>query len=228
MKSTAWLRGNPVRGLLFTILTALAITTIGLIGCTKDAQSKEVGTSASATPASEAAPTELPATAVAIEGETLPALPGDDKAAGDTAGAGKVAVQPTEPAGTTDPAPAEPAQKTLGDSSYTLTVDAPASMARGNSGTVRVKVLPKKGWKMNKEFPTKLKVEAPEGVTVTKPKQTVKDAERFEDAGATFAVEFKVDSSGKKSFTADFKFAVCTESTCDPKRQKLAWVVDAN
>lgn len=215
MKSTAWLRGTR------SVLVSLVALAVMAVGCTKDAQSQEVATStASSAPSAKAAPAtpdELPATAVAIEKDKLPALPG----------AGKAAVEPAKPAGASDPTP-EPAEKTLGDSSYTLTVDAPAALAKGGSGTVRVKVLPKKGWKMNKEFPTKLKVAAPEGVTVSKAKQTVKDAERFEDKGATFAVQFTADSAGKKSFTADFKFAVCTDATCDPKRQKLAWVVDVN
>lgn len=112
------------------------------------------------------------------------------------------------------------------DTSYSVNVDAPTSLAQGSEGVVRVNVTPGTGWKMNKEFPTKLQVTAPAGVTVVKDQQSVDDAEKFGDKGATFAVTFKADSPGQKAFEADFKFAVCTDATCDPKRQKLAWVVD--
>lgn len=112
------------------------------------------------------------------------------------------------------------------DKSYTITLDTPQSVAQGSEGVVKVNVVPNTGWKMNKDFPTRLQVVAPEGVTLVKDKQGIGDAEKFEDKGAVFAVKFKADSAGAKSFQADFKFAVCTDATCDPKKQTLAWVVD--
>jgi hypothetical protein len=112
------------------------------------------------------------------------------------------------------------------DSSYALKVDAPSKLASGAAGTVRVSVLPKEGWKMNHEFPTKLKITAPAGVTVARAEQSIGDAERFEDAGATFAIEFTAQSAGEKAFQGKFRFAVCTDATCVPKSRELAWVVD--
>jgi hypothetical protein len=112
------------------------------------------------------------------------------------------------------------------DTSYSIKLDAPKSLGKGTEGVVRVNVIPGTGWKMNREFPTRLQVTAPAGVTVVKDKQSLEDAETFEDKRATFAVKFKADAPGPKSFEADFKFAVCTDATCDPKRQTLAWVVD--
>jgi hypothetical protein len=112
------------------------------------------------------------------------------------------------------------------DTSYSINLEAPKTLDKGTEGVVRVNVVPGTGWKMNKEFPLKLQVKAPEGVTLAKDKQSLEDAEKFEDKGATFAVKFKADSPGQKSFEADFRFAVCTDATCDPKRQTLAWVVD--
>ncbi|WP_152629684.1 hypothetical protein [Haliangium ochraceum] len=113
-----------------------------------------------------------------------------------------------------------------GDDSYSLVIDSPDALASGSEGVVHVKVVPKTGWKMNKEFPTKLKVEAPSGVEITKAEQRVADAERFDDGGASFAVKFKSSEAGQKSFSGQFKFAVCTDTTCDPKKEQLAWVVD--
>lgn len=116
---------------------------------------------------------------------------------------------------------------TLGDASYSLAVNAPASLAQGEEGVVQVVVTPKPGWKMNKEFPTKLVVTAPEGVTLTsKPSQVPGDALTFDDHNATFAIKFQAASPGDQHFTASFKFAVCTDATCDPKKQELAWAVN--
>ncbi len=112
-----------------------------------------------------------------------------------------------------------------GDDSYTLKLSAPETLGAGESGTVRVTVVPKTGWKMNKEFPTKLKVTPPSGVEVVKDSQTAGDAEHFDEGSLTFAVNFKTSSAGEKAFQAKFKFAVCTDATCDPKKQDLAWVV---
>jgi hypothetical protein len=112
------------------------------------------------------------------------------------------------------------------DTSYSIKLDTPKTVAQGSEGVVKVNVIPGTGWKMNKEFPTKLQVKAPAGVTVVKDQQSLEDAEKFADKGATFAITFKADSPGQKAFEADFKFAVCTDATCDPKKQTLAWVVD--
>lgn len=180
-----------------------AILALSWTACTKDAESREATTATEATQTSAEAP--------AREG-------GQAAAEATQAGAARPAAKPVE---------AVPAGKTVGgDDSYTLQLDAPESVASGATGTVRVSVVPKTGWKMNKDFPTKLEVQAPEGVEVVKAAQRVADAERFDDGGATFAVQFKAATPGAKSFQAKFKFAVCTDATCDPKKQELAWVVD--
>ncbi|GAB4523955.1 MAG: hypothetical protein Tsb0020_42230 [Haliangiales bacterium] len=197
MKST---QTRPLRGKLGPALFSVLALSLVWAACTKDATS-----------------------------EALPAAP-----AVDQAGAAKAAPAPAPTPAPTQVTPADSAGdvvatgKTVGgDDSYTVTVDAPDSVAAGGEGTVRVSVVPKKGWKMNHEFPTKLAVTAPAGVTVTnKAEQRVADAERFDDSGAVFAVKFKASEAGSKSFAAKFKFAVCTDATCDPKKEQLAWVVD--
>lgn len=176
-----------------------AILALAWTACTKDAESH------TATAPVEAAQT--PVEAPAQDGERP----------------GARAAQP----GAAKAVEAVPTGKTVGgDDSYSLKLDAPESVASGATGTVRISVVPKTGWKMNHEFPTKLEVQAPAGVEVTKPAQRVEDAERFDDGGATFAVAFKASSPGTKEFQAKFKFAVCTDATCDLKKQDLAWAVD--
>jgi hypothetical protein len=96
----------------------------------------------------------------------------------------------------------------------------------GTAAAAQVVLKPTGGYHLNKEFPTQLEVTPPAGVAVDKAKQTVADAARFEETGAEFAVHYTAKDAGAKKFTATFRFAVCTETTCDPKRETLAWNVD--
>jgi hypothetical protein len=115
---------------------------------------------------------------------------------------------------------------TLADTeTYTVKVAIPDDLSVNKSGQVTIDVVPKTGWKLNQEFPTRLKVAPPGDVTVENPEQSPKEAAKFTEKAAAFAVNFQCASEGEKKFTADFQFAVCTESTCDPKTEKLAWTV---
>jgi hypothetical protein len=116
--------------------------------------------------------------------------------------------------------------KTVADTpSYRITLAAPGKLGKGAQGTVSLEVVPKPGWKLNKEFPTKLTVNEPAGVKVQKKEQTVADAVAFAEKSGRWSVEFQADSAGDKAFTALFKFAVCTDTSCDPKKEQLAWNV---
>lgn len=189
-------RRPAVRPRHLSALLAGAFLTLAWTACTKDAESR---------PAPEGAPVAAAKAAAEPMADLL-------------AGAARVEA---------DQAEVVPMGKSVGgDESYTLTIDAPDRLASGAEGTVRVSVVPKKGWKMSQEFPTKLDVQAPAGVTVTKAQQRVADAERFEDDGATWAIKVKASDAGTKAFQAKFRFAVCTETTCDPKKQDLAWTIN--
>ncbi|HYU16419.1 MAG TPA: hypothetical protein VEL05_10115 [Candidatus Acidoferrum sp.] len=116
--------------------------------------------------------------------------------------------------------------RTIADTpTYTVTLAAPAQVGKGAQATATVEILPKEGWKLNKEFPTKLTITEPAGVKVAKKEQTVADAVAFAEKSGKWSVEFQADSTGGKDFTAVVKFAVCTETSCDPKKQELAWNV---
>ncbi len=109
---------------------------------------------------------------------------------------------------------------------YTLKLVYPANLDTGKSATARVVLTAKTGWKLNKEYPTKLRIVSPEGTSVNKATQKRTDAVRWAEKSAEWQVEIKADAAGTKPFTGKFKFAVCTENTCDPKKELLAWVVN--
>lgn len=108
---------------------------------------------------------------------------------------------------------------------FLVVVTPPEGAAAGATTAAQVTLSPTKGYHLNKEFPTLLKVTPPEGVTCEKTEQKVADAKKFEEQGAEFAVACTASAPGEKQFMATFKFAVCTETTCDPKTEKLAWNV---
>ncbi len=107
---------------------------------------------------------------------------------------------------------------------YDLQID-PAAATVGAEGKVSIKIVPRGVWHLNLEFPTSLSIEAPAGVTIGKPKQKKADAVSFDEKSAEFAVSFTASDAGDKTFTGEFKFAVCEEEACVPKTEKLEFVV---
>ena len=108
---------------------------------------------------------------------------------------------------------------------YPVRVPAPAASA-GKKSAATVSITPKKGWKLNLEFPTKLVVEPPAGASVDKKKQKKADAASFsEKKGAIWRVVFTANKAGKNTFSADLKFAMCSSATCDPKRETFRFDV---
>ena len=127
------------------------------------------------------------------------------------------------------PQPVAPVAASKGASvdneAYTVTVLVPASARHGKQSVVTVAIAVKPGWKLNQEFPTKLVVTAPSGVTLQKQKLKRGDATVFSEKKGSFPVVFTADAAGAKSFSAKLRFAVCTDATCDPKTEDLSWAV---
>jgi hypothetical protein len=113
------------------------------------------------------------------------------------------------------------------DNAYTMKIDAPAAK-KAQKAVAKIHIAPGAGYHVNKDYPTSVSVVAPAGVTVDKPKQTAKDAIKLADEGADFDVSFTAAEPGKKTFTGEIKFAVCSATTCDPKKEKLSFTVDVN
>lgn len=114
------------------------------------------------------------------------------------------------------------------DTSFHLTTQQAAPTKPGGETVARLVVKPGAGYHMNKEFPTKLTLEPPAGVTLAKAVLEPADAEKFDDNELAFAVKMTAAGAGEYTIPGTFKFAVCTETTCDPKKQKVALVLKAN
>jgi len=108
---------------------------------------------------------------------------------------------------------------------YDLNIKSPSAKANERA-VVKVSIAPKGAYHVNTEYPVKLTLTAPDGVKLDKEKQTKGDAKRFEKAGLDFEVGFTASGAGKKSFTGELKFAVCTDTDCKPSSEKVAFDVD--
>ena len=97
---------------------------------------------------------------------------------------------------------------------------------RANTFTsATIELVPKGSYHLNKEFPTKLTAAAPADVKLKKDTQTIADAVTYNEKLGKWSFEFKTSAAGDKAFTCKFKFAVCTDTTCEPKKEDLAWNV---
>jgi hypothetical protein len=114
------------------------------------------------------------------------------------------------------------------DTSFKLTMTQAAPTKAGGETVARLVVQPGSGYHMNKEFPTKLTLEPPAGVTLAKAVLEPADAEKFSETELAFSVKMTATGAGEYTIPGTFKFAVCTDTTCDPKKQKVALVLKAN
>ena len=106
-------------------------------------------------------------------------------------------------------------------------LSATAAAAKVNTHAVaKVSVAPKGAYHMNLQFPVSLKVTAPDGVKLDKDKLTKDDAKRFDKAGLDFEIGFTAASAGKKTLTGELRFAVCTDTDCQPQKESVTITVD--
>lgn len=124
-----------------------------------------------------------------------------------------------------DPAPAAKAgESPAADQTYTVRI-LPGEAKAGQAATSVVEVTPNPGYKMNLEFPARLKLQVPPGVTAAKSELKRDDADLTEKA-LRFNVAFTPAEAGKVSLTGSADFSVCNDTTCKLIRdEKLAWEV---
>ncbi|MCK6587494.1 MAG: hypothetical protein HUU21_07400 [Polyangiaceae bacterium] len=111
-------------------------------------------------------------------------------------------------------------------STYKFSVSAPEAKVSAKS-SAKISVLPTDGFKINLEYPTKVTLNAPAGVSLEKTKLTAKDAAQLDKSGVVFDVAYTATERGKKTITGEMKFATCTETSCDPQTLPLSFEIDA-
>jgi hypothetical protein len=113
------------------------------------------------------------------------------------------------------------------DPSYQFMAQHPEAGPAGVETIARFVIHPGPGYKMNKEFPTKLTLEPPAEVVIAKPVLGIADADKFSDKELTFSVKLTAQQPGEFTIPATVRFAVCTDATCDPKKKQVALLMTA-
>lgn len=112
-----------------------------------------------------------------------------------------------------------------------LSIEVPATAQVGSETVAKVIVTPGAEFKVNVEFPTKLTIETPTGVTVAKAElkaggadKAKGDADVFDEKQLAFTVKLTPGQSGSHTINGSFKFAVCDKagSTCLAKKEPIA------
>lgn len=108
---------------------------------------------------------------------------------------------------------------------FTISVNAPAAKV-GADGVATVEIKPASGYHFNKDYPTSLKLVPVAGVAAPAKLGKADAGVKIEEAGASFEVKFKAAEPGKKALTGQLSFAVCTATTCDPRKAAVTINLD--
>lgn len=115
-----------------------------------------------------------------------------------------------------------------------LAVEPPADAKAGAEATAKITVTPGSGYHVNTEFPIKLTLEAPAGVTLAKSEfkaggmdKAKGDADVLEEQQLLIGVKLTAAKSGSYTINGTFKFAVCDKDSCLPKKETIAILVAA-
>jgi len=115
-----------------------------------------------------------------------------------------------------------------------LAVEPPVDAKAGAEATAKITVTPNTGYHVNTEFPIKLTLEAPEGVTLAKSEfkagggdKAKGDADVLEEQSLVLGIKLTAAKTGSYTINGTFKFAVCDKDSCRPKKETIAILVAA-
>ena len=148
------------------------------------------------------------------------AATGAPPAGGPTEGAraGAPEAVPAVPTAPTSPGATGP------DPSFELAI-APASAAAAATGNARLVVHPGPGLHMNLDYPVGLTLTPPAGVTLAKTSFVGADAEKLDGSELALSVPMSAAAPGEYRVPGTFRFAVCDDGSCYPKKRAVELVL---
>ncbi|MBA3540075.1 MAG: hypothetical protein H0T79_10635 [Deltaproteobacteria bacterium] len=115
-----------------------------------------------------------------------------------------------------------------------LAIDVPADIKPGTEAVAKITVTPGSGFKVNTEYPTKLTLQSPSGVTLAKSEfiaggsdKAKGDADALDDHQLVLTVKLTAAQPGNYTINGSFKFAVCDKDQCLAKKETIAIAVAA-
>jgi hypothetical protein len=116
----------------------------------------------------------------------------------------------------------------------TLAISSPSDAKAGAEAVAHLVLTPGTGFHVNTEFPIKLTLESPTGVTLAKGEfvagghdKSKGDAESLDEQKLAIAIKLTPAAAGNYTINGKFKFAVCDATTCLPKKEQIAIAVAA-
>ncbi len=126
----------------------------------------------------------------------------------------QAASAPVGPAAPAHAPVAGPGKSRVTADAFTVEMKAASAYAAGQEGVVEVVLAAKGDFKINAQFPTKLKMgEPPEGVTYRKP-VLKKDDGTFTEKEGSFKAPFVAQKPGQYTVGATVSLSVCNEKKC--------------
>jgi hypothetical protein len=153
--------------------------------------------------------------------------PNGATAANPPAGQGTPAAAGSGAVGSGASGPIDP-QLRLHAEEGTLAVVPPTDSKAGAEVVAKITLTPTAAYHVNMDFPIKLQLDAPQNVTLAKTELKAGgpakqgDAEALDERQLVFAVKLTPTQSGNYTINGSFKFAVCTDTQCLPKKEPIA------
>lgn len=115
-------------------------------------------------------------------------------------------------------------QRWAGDG-FVITASTPEQAVAGAPVAVDLVLTPAGGYKVNDEYPIAVEIAAPADVAVAKAKLVKADAKVHHDKAA-FHITLTPRAAGAKLVGLKLKFALCTDTTCEPRKHEVALKLD--
>jgi len=138
------------------------------------------------------------------------------------------------PEGAPKPAAADDDRFKLKAEEGKLAIEAPTDAKAGSEAVAKIRVTPGSGYHVNTEYPIKLTLTSPAGVTLAKAEYVAGghdkgkgDLDALDDNQLALSVKLTPASSGSYTINGNFKFAVCDKDQCLAKKETIAIVVAA-
>jgi hypothetical protein len=138
------------------------------------------------------------------------------------------------PEAATRPAAADDDRFKLKAEEGKLAIEPPADAKAGAESVAKITVTPGSGYHVNTEYPIKLTLTSPAGVTLAKAELVAGghdkgkgDADALDEKQLALSVKLTPAASGSYTINGNFKFAVCDKDQCLAKKETIAIVVAA-
>ncbi len=110
---------------------------------------------------------------------------------------------------------------------YDLKIAEPPAAKAGELATATIRVVPKKPYKMNLEFPLKLKLGGPDSVAPRELQLGVKQAAKLSKDELLLKPAFKLLKGGSHAIKGTLRFSVCTDAQCEIKQEAISFTTSA-